>query len=270
VSTADAGNPISGEPRAGRFGPCKEAETVLRTPQLPRRSVSEDVADRILDAIKAGEYGPGDRLPTEPELARYLGVGRTSLREGISKLRMIGAVEVRRGLGTFIALNTQTDPHFAFVQWTSEHRFQLADLFEVRISLEGTGAALAAERATRSDLQAMASASRQHEQAQARSDVGKLIESDQDFHYSLIQASHNEVLREMYQALVPQFIEYRSKNFAINGSGKRSCRDHARILKSVEEGSPARARNAALAHLESLYREVLRASERSARPDLAT
>jgi GntR family transcriptional regulator, transcriptional repressor for pyruvate dehydrogenase complex len=231
--------------------------------QMPHRSVSEDVADRILDAIKAGEYGPGDRLPTEPELARTLGVGRTSLREGISKLRMIGAVEVRRGLGTYIAQNTQTDPRFTFVKWTSEHRFQLADLFEVRISLEATGAWLAAERATRSDVQAMTAASREHELAQARSDVTQLIESDQKFHHSLIQASQNEVLREMYGALVPQFAEYRSKNFAIEGSAKRSCRDHARILKSVREGSPARARNAALAHLESLYREVLRASERT-------
>src|SRR5689334_581144 len=66
-----------------------------------RRPVPELVEERVLELLRSGELSVGDRLPNEPELARLLGVGRSSVRTGLQKLQNLGVVEVNRGRGWF-------------------------------------------------------------------------------------------------------------------------------------------------------------------------
>ena len=154
--------------------------------RLSRGSVSDAVADQILAAISSGEYQPGDRLPTEPDLARQLGVGRTSVREGVGKLRMLGAVEVRRGLGTFVTDQDRSDARLAFIRWTAEHRYEIVDIFEVRISLETTAASLAASRATEAELDNLSEMAEAHGAAGEADDLELLVKTDQAFHEALL------------------------------------------------------------------------------------
>jgi GntR family transcriptional repressor for pyruvate dehydrogenase complex len=231
----------------------------LRQVARQKQSTAEDVAEAVLAAIRAGEYAPGDRLPTEPELAKDLGVGRTSVREGIGKLRMLGVVEVRRGLGTFVAA-VEGDPGLAFLQWTMEHHYQIVSLFEVRMSLEATAASLAAQRASHSQVEALQQAAEAHRQAHADDDLTKLVTTDQDFHQRLISASKNEALSDVYASLVPRLFEYRRKSLALEGASARSSHDHLAIVDAVRQRDPQQAREETLRHLYTLYREVLHAS----------
>src|SRR3712207_2155197 len=72
--------------------------------------VADVIADRLARAIREGVLQPGDRLPTEHELAREFGVGRTSVREGLQKLKAYGLVESRKGLGAFVTEPSASDP----------------------------------------------------------------------------------------------------------------------------------------------------------------
>lgn len=76
--------------------------------------VSDVIAQRLSAAIRDGLLKPGDRLPTEAELAREFQVGRTSVREGLQKLRAHGLIETRKGLGAFVI-----DPLADFARWTA-------------------------------------------------------------------------------------------------------------------------------------------------------
>jgi GntR family transcriptional regulator, transcriptional repressor for pyruvate dehydrogenase complex len=228
--------------------------------QVGRRSTADDVAEAVLAAIRNGEYGVGERLPTEPELARQLGVGRTSVREGIGQLRMLGVVEVRRGLGTFVT-HIEGDPTRAFLQWTTQHRYQIVSLFEVRMSLEGTAASLAAQRADQDQIQALHAAADAHHSAHLANDLAELVRTDQDFHASLVLASKNEALYDVYGPLVPRLRDYRRKSLALEGAPKRSSHDHHSIVEAIREKDPQAARQSVLKHLTTLYQEVLAAGE---------
>ena len=228
---------------------------------ITRRSVSEDVVSEILSGISTGKYAPGDRLPTEPELARQLGVGRTSVREGVGRLRMLGAVEVRRGLGTFITDHVHTDPRLAFVRWTTEHLYQIVDVFEVRISLETTAASLAATRATEEELALLEERADDHARAQLAGDLELLVKTDQAFHEALIACSHNEALAQVYGVLVPELIPYRKKSLALDGAPIRSSNDHRAIAHAIRCRQPSQAQAAALSHLSTLYAEIIKARD---------
>jgi GntR family transcriptional repressor for pyruvate dehydrogenase complex len=244
--------------RQGRLRRIKEVERMGHEVVARHRSAADDVAHAVVRAIKAGEYRPGDRLPTEPELARTLGVGRTSVREGIGQLRMLGIVEVRRGLGTFVVAE-EGDAKLAFLHWTAAHHDQIIALFEVRMSLEATAAALAAQRADGGQLAALQEAAAEHHRAHLASDLGLLVTTDQAFHERLLLASDNEVLWNVYGMLVPQLVDYRRKSLALHGAPERSSDDHLAIVEAVRRRDPRHAREAALSHLSSLYRELLAA-----------
>lgn len=230
----------------------------------PRQSVPEVIIERILQAISSGDIRPGERLPTEPELARSLGVGRTSVREALGKLQMLGVIEVRRGLGTFVTNTTTTDPKVAFLRWSAEHSDQVIDLFEVRMALEAAAAALAAVRANAAERRALLAAARRHGEV-ADDGLDPLVATDQEFHQLLVDASHNEALQRVYAMLVPQFYEYRKKSLALRGAPERSASDHLSIVTAIQARAPEQARAAVLAHLATLYAEVLDMSSKPTR-----
>lgn len=236
--------------------------------RLSRGSVSDAVADQILAAISSGEYQPGDRLPTEPDLARQLGVGRTSVREGVGKLRMLGAVEVRRGLGTFVTDQDRSDARLAFIRWTAEHRYEIVDIFEVRISLETTAASLAASRATEAELDNLSEMAEAHGAAGEADDLELLVKTDQAFHEALLACSHNEALQRVYSILVPELVPYRTTSLALTGASTRSASDHRAIVSAIRCRQPAQAQAATLTHLSTLYEEILKARDDAALPDI--
>src|SRR5919107_2703945 len=109
--------------------------------------VSDVIAERLSAAIRDGTLNPGDRLPTEAELAREFQVGRTSVREGLQKLRAHGLIESRKGLGAFVTEPRPDDPLAEFARWTKRDPVAIEELLEARVALETLAAALAAVRA---------------------------------------------------------------------------------------------------------------------------
>lgn len=239
----------------------RSSQAGLPLEAVNRQPLAEVVADRLLELIQSGHVEVGARLPSEAELGRQLGVGRTSIREGLQRMQTLGFVRVLPGRGAYVC--EPTDTQHAFLRYSADHRFAVADVLEVRISLEVLGAGLAALRATASDLRELDEHLQAHRAAHLAADVDALIATDEDFHHCLMKTGRNQVLISRYEDLVPQLREFRARTLALPDVPQRSAGDHTGILDAVRAHDARAASAAVLDHLLVLYLEIEAAASSS-------
>ena len=114
------------------------------------------VVDHVRSLIENGTLQPGDKIPPERELARSLKISRASLRTGIGYLAAMGVMKIRHGVGTFVADGPPDFGKASLSLMGALHGFQTWQMFEARIILESSLAALAAERGKEEHHAAMA------------------------------------------------------------------------------------------------------------------
>lgn len=210
--------------------------------------VSEGIVDQIRDLVTSGRLRPGDRLPAERDLARILGVGRSTVREAIRGLESLGILQTRAGEGTFLAAlpSTGTDILTArlFESWDSQRK-----LFEVRQVIEPDLAALAARRATAEQIASMQKAVAEQEQLVLQGGNG--IQADTTFHYLLAEAAGNEVLLKIMDNLMGLLKETRETSLQ-GDRPAQSVKQHRAILSAIE----ARDADAAQRRMERHIRQM--------------
>ncbi len=162
-----------------------------------KAKLSEQTADRLYEMIVEEHlYESGSKLPNENELSDALHVSRTTLREAISFLVAQGVLEIRRGKGTFVAGNLPA----AGLDLTSlagvRSRVRAKDLFEMRLIFEPATVALACMRASDEELEQIRRKADRVEEIAA--DGGDWPLADQELHWAIIKASHNEYMRRLY------------------------------------------------------------------------
>jgi GntR family transcriptional repressor for pyruvate dehydrogenase complex len=223
---------------------------------IPPRRLPDLIAQQVVSGIRTGALKPGDRLPTEQELARQLGVGRTSVREGLQKLQTLGIVEVRKGRGAFVAERTEGDATDVFTHWVAGNAFAIEELLEVRMALEAVAAGLAAIRASDAQIALIERESGSHRAAGETGDLAEIVRSDQRFHEALLEASGNRLLGRLYAGLIPEVSEFRQKTLALPLAPDRSAAAHDAIVEALRTHDPGAARRAMVDHLWVLYTEV--------------
>jgi len=221
------------------------APEYLRT--IPRtKPVPELILDEITRLITEGILKPGDRLPSESELAERFGVGRSSLREAMRALQLLGIVEVIQGKGTFLR---QTHMLPLATDWARLSRMGLiSQVMEARQIIEVAIAQLAAERATEEDIAVMRAAIRRAEEAHGDSVISG--EASVDFHLALAEATHNEVLALMYKTVRDLYLETARQTQMTPESAENRLQDHRQILESVEQQDPELASKLMAEHID--------------------
>ncbi len=164
-------------------------------PIRPTRA-STDVIAQIREAIFSGRFRPGDRLPTEREMAQQFGVSRVTVRDALRALEAAGLIRVKVGGqgGPYVSepdINLLSDSLGTHLQLRGTTFRELA---EARLALETTAARLAAERATEDDLLTLRVA------AQAPPVPGAAAGTSLDFHTALVASAHNGALLAMFMA----------------------------------------------------------------------
>ncbi len=163
------------------------------------KSLSERAADDLYERIIVQkEFAPGARLQSEPELARMLGVSRTTLREAIRYLVAQGILEVRRGRGTFVADDVSQVGDFGLGA-LSRMLGRLSDLYEMRSLFEPQTAMLACARASDAELENIAALAARVERLIASD--GNWPDADQAFHEAIASASHNEFVIQLFPVI---------------------------------------------------------------------
>jgi GntR family transcriptional regulator, galactonate operon transcriptional repressor len=171
----------------------------FHAPGLRKRNLFAQTVDLLGGRIVGGAYKPGDTLPNEAELCRELGASRSVVREAVKSLASKGLLESRTRIGTRVlppAHWNLLDTDVLGWRYTSMPRTQFfRELFEIRRMIEPQAAALAAERASESDIDAIAQAYRAMQAAEHDSDAA--IDADICFHRAILAAGHNDLLLQM-------------------------------------------------------------------------
>ena len=212
-------------------------------------TTAEEVVARLRDMIHSGELALGDRLPPERDLAKLLGVSRPTLRAGIRTLTAVGILQSKQGAGTFVA-EAEESPTLdagALRLMSALHGFTSDEMFEARLALEMSVAALAAERATAEDMAKLA-----EEVAGMYASLEKpeqYLVHDMQFHQSVAAASGNRILTALMNMVATILFDYRSKTVKRAIDLKDSAEQHHNIYRAIREHNTEAARQAMRVHL---------------------
>ncbi len=225
---------------------------------IRRSRLSQKIVLQICDLIRNGQIVPGNRLPSERELAERLQVSRASLREALSALEISGLIETRHGGGTYVRDFYEfgvTSP-LALVLSTSNELVN--DLWEVRLIFEPAVAARAAVRANASEIETMRDILRRHAEYLDRVDGSDLlVDLDRTFHITVARASRNQVSVRVLQ-LTNELLADSRRNFISTPERRNQTYiRHTEILTAIENRNPGAARHAMLTHLEEIERAIL-------------
>ena len=168
--------------------------------RITRHSAPRLVAEQLLGKIENQELRPGDGLPAQRELAKLLGVGRSSLREAVNALAVMGYLEVIQGKGTFVCRTLPAAESGLAKLDGALQAGALIDLMEIRETIECRSAALAAERAGRQEVRELQRILAQIEAH--RTDYDAYLEADLAFHLGVARAAQNEMTLEITRLLL--------------------------------------------------------------------
>jgi len=218
--------------------------------------VYEGVAQQIQRLIADGALKPGDRLPPERELVERFGVSRSSVRDAIRVLELIGLVIPRQGEGTVVA-DVSADALVAPIASALVRKRELiAELLDVRKMIEPALAARAAARATPADVEKLEEVlDRQRRKTEAGEPT---VEEDTEFHYRIALAAGNSVVRKVLDVLMDLLRETRARSLQVSGRPQRSLAGHRRVLEAIRRGDAAAAERAVRLHLEDVERMILK------------
>ena len=227
--------------------------------QLSSKSLYIQLAELIENKIISGEYRIGDRLPTEFEMAAQYGVSRTVVREAMKALKEKGWVETQVGRGTFIVDNAARGIGTSFdviVRKNPDHGFER--LIEVREILEPEIAALAAQRASDEQIEAMRLAVEQMERGLAPGgDMNDFLQGDVLFHKLLAESCGNPLILSIIGPVVKLMRDQQEYHlYRVQGGGSRSQTNHRLILQSIQKRDPEGARKYMRDHIRQVRLDV--------------
>lgn len=238
-------------PQSPETGAARRSRASAVTPKLDAfgsgRRLSDSVAAALLAELTEGGYATGERLSPEREMAIRFGVSRTVIREAMKSLTSRGVVTVRPGSGVFVAeaqASAASESLRQLVLGASELSYE--QVYEVRESLEGRIAELAAGRATEDDLERLRRALADLDAAITGEEYAH---ADGAFHLVVADIAHNQLFRIVLEAVGDVMLEVRRRVAYVPAARKRVTADHRLIAATILRGDPGAARQAMEEHL---------------------
>ncbi|HDM09984.1 MAG: FadR family transcriptional regulator [Deltaproteobacteria bacterium] len=222
---------------------------------IRRNTTSELVIEKILDMIKDGKLEVGDRLPSVQELQQIFGVGRSSVREAVRGLSVLGYLEILPGKGTFVRKTSMpaalSDESLKEVLDSDP----IFDIMEARDCLESKSAQLAAERADPAQIEKMKRAVTRMKEPNASLEA--INRADLEFHLLLAEASGNGVIHEIMKLLIQKMEAFADKFWATLPSARNRVISTAdQVITSISKGDGQRASESIKDHLELVTEQL--------------
>lgn len=228
--------------------------------KIQAEKLSDAVVRQIEELILQGVLRPGERLPSEREMAETMGVSRPSLREALSHLQEDGLLVARPGSGVYVAevLGSAFSP--ALVRLITRHPCAVDDYLAFRKDLEGLAAERAAQSAGEADLSVIDAVFRKMQAVHARPDPEIEATLDAEFHMAIVEASHNVIalhmMRSMQELLQAGLLRNRSGVFADSATRERLLAQHDGINTALQHRDGKAARNLLSEHLDYVAEEL--------------
>lgn len=228
-------------------------------PQATLLSVPDRLSVDLERLILEGKISPGDRLPSERELAAHLNVSRVSIRDALRELENRGFIDRRPGRGTIVLspgdrVNIGRDDFGV----ADDLEPELHDIMELRAIIEPPIARITASRATPRDLAQL------RELVEAMEvDVSKVryAELDRAFHQAIAQYAHNPLLALLNEQIAQKIEPSRADRYQTKERRAASSAAHRRIFEAIASGDGDQAEAEARDHVLAISREISRASD---------
>ncbi|CAM3245854.1 Putative transcriptional regulator, FadR family [Deinococcus saxicola] len=219
---------------------------------IRQQKLTASAAEELLALILRGDFVAGQRLPPERLLAEQMNISRTSLRDGIARLEVLGHLEARQGTGVFVREPSAAHLTQPFQGMLIRSPQKLADLLEFRQMIEPEVAAHAAARATPEQITQLHLCLERQESARARH--VKLSDEDIIFHSLIAQIAGNEVVMLVLETLRSLMIQLR--NQVVGDRPELTISEHRALVGAIASASPQAARQAMLVHMGSVRRHA--------------
>jgi len=219
-----------------------------------KNKVYEDVAKQIERQILK-KLKPGDKLPSERELAEMLQVSRSSIRDAIRGLELMGLVEPRQGAGTIVRGLSAESLLNPFANALKHRQELVGELLDFRKMLEPPLAARAATHASPDEISEMEEILRRQEEK--LSDGEAAIAEDAEFHYSVALASGNSVVLKLLDVVMDLLRDTRERSLQLAGRPQKSLAGHRRILAAIKRHDAEAAKAAMRRHIEDIEEIVI-------------
>lgn len=226
--------------------------------RLQRSPLHHQVVVRLCQLIRDGSIRPGERLPSERDLAERLQVGRSSVREALRVLEVSGLVASRHGSGAYVRDHTEHDVISPLALLLDASGEIVGDLWEVRIMVEPQLAAHAAARARDAEITALAELVAAHERVYANPDMlEQSLAADREFHVAIAQASRNQVAVRVVQML-KQLLRDSRRHFGASPERRmQAYEQHQHILDAIRSRRPHDAHERMLRHLQGVEAHIV-------------
>lgn len=222
-------------------------------------TLTDEVARMLSEAIKTGQFKPGERLPTETELCKSYGVSRPVVREAISQLKFEGLVVPQQGRGVFVSENGFKSSLRLDIP-SFEDKKEILKILELLLAFEVYYTGLAAKNRTKQQLLDIKRALVKLKKAIDSGELGS--EEDLYFHAVIVKAANNN-----YFETLASFLEENVRH-AIRSARKHTAsfktldievvKEHEEIYKAIEEQNVEKARIAAENHLKNAAARLMR------------
>ncbi len=224
--------------------------------EVAGRSAPEIIFRRLSEAIATGELRPGDRLPSEAELASSLGVAPMTLRRALETLRDLSLIETRRGRqgGNFVSAEA-LDHLSRFSQTIPVTRQDIRELTDWRRAISGEACFLAAQRADSSALEDIVSAGKAFDCA--TTDANTMRMADVQLHLAIAQASNSKRLHAEENQIQVELTKLMTVSLFSEAARTPMIGSHDPLIQAIVLRQPELARQEALSHVEETFNWIV-------------
>jgi GntR family transcriptional regulator, transcriptional repressor for pyruvate dehydrogenase complex len=222
---------------------------------IKKSRLYEKIVTQILGMVKSGELKPGDRLPTERDLALQLQVSRTAIREALRSMELMGIIDSRVGGGTFIkemTLDSLMDP---FAGVLAQNDRMIIELIEVRMLLEVEIAKLAARKINDVQIAALEKTLSLMEKEVENGELG--LQGDNAFHQALAAAADNLAMMTITRLCSELLSTTRKAALEALKDKRIGVENHRAIFEAVKSKNDVEAGRLMLEHLQIAYHNLL-------------
>lgn len=218
--------------------------------------ISDEVYKQLVSLISNGHFKPGEKLPSEREMASDLGISRQSIREALYRAEIMGLIEVRQGEGSFVLSSVRESLKPPLSVLLEEEAERIFEFLEVRKLIEGWCAEKAAIAATAEDLEKMWGISER---------MGRIVPTDGEwegvdveFHLSIAAATHNVIAIHIMEALKESFSSFFRFRKVLTRPEKKELlwQHHNEIYRAISQRDPLLAKKKIVAHLDFIERKI--------------
>ena len=218
---------------------------------VQKKSTVQIASQAIIDFLKEGEIKPGEKLPSEVEMSKRLGISRATLREGYRQLETMGYINLVSGRGAFVAESKN-----GIVEEVSNYfrlnSGKMRDYLEVRLSFD----AQAAERRTDDEVILLEAYQRDFEAAVVKKDNVLMASLDAKFHEKIVDMAHNELMTALEKLINFYFSQLRQTSFLLDEHANNAIEPHRAILSAIRKGDGELAAQESLKHMQQSLSDI--------------